>query len=395
MSTVQLWPPVSGVSDPSTMTWYPGVGRWSGWMTAAVARSLPGVARGLALIAGQLSQMPLDDYAGVTPRPRPPLLDSPDPDNSRAWFVQVQVEDYLLNGNAVHYVTSRDKRTGWPTSVVWIPAEWVQIVVDPITQEHSYWVGGMELRRSDVVHVKRGADRMNPHRGVGVVEQHLDALGTVRDQHRYENEVLKGGAVPSVAVIAPNPRVSDEEATAAKSAWVDKFGGPVREPGIFPKGTEVIPLAWSPSDSQLVEARQLSLTDQANMLNLDGWWLGAPSKGLAYKSPGPMFLQLLRQTLEPIAAPFEDVWSAAWLPRGRRVRFDRRAVLADDMQTMVATASAAVAAGLWTVEEGRVYMGMSPELPESAAAKAQAVTTTSPVATVEAEDDVEVEEDPS
>lgn len=371
--TIQLWPPVSGISDPSTLSWFPGSGRWTGHMTPEVARSLPGIARGVALIAGQLLQMPLDDYRGVQPMPRPRFLEQPDPDNSRAWFVGVHVEDYLLHGNAIHYVTTRDPFTGWPTSGVWLPASWVNMIKDPRTQEVAYYVGATELRRRDVVHVKRGADPLFPERGIGVVEQHLDALGTVRDQHRYEHETLQGGAVPSVAVISPNPRVSDEEATAAKESWVEKYGGPVRQPAILPHGAQVIPLAWSPSDSQLVEARQLSLTDQANMLNLDGWWVGAPSKGLAYKSPGPMFLQLLRQTLEPVLAVFEDVWSAAWLPRGHRVRFDRRAVLADDMATMVATAAAAVEAGLWTVEEARVWMGMSPT-PDG-------TTITSPIAT--------------
>lgn len=382
-----VFPPSESTGSPGSWAW----GRWHGWVTPEVARSLPGVGRALSLITGQAQQMPLDDYRGVEVLPRPRLLEAPDPDQSRAWFVGVQWEDYLLNGNALHVVTTRN-RDGWPETVAWVPAAWCAITVDPSTQDVDYWVGGTRLNRADVVHVKRGADRNNPHRGVGVVEQHLDALAIVRDQHRYESDVLAGAAVPSVAVIAPNPRLSSDEAKAAKVDWVEKYGGPTREPAILPAGTQVIPLAWSPSDSQLVEARTLSLTDTANMFNLDGYWLGAPAGSHTYRTPGPMWLNLLRQTIEPVAQVFEDVWSAAWVPRGRRVRHDRRAVLRDDMATMVTTARAAVDGGLWTVEEARVFLGLSPALPEGTL---RGVTTTSPVATVPNEtDDADQEAQP-
>jgi len=370
----QLFPSLVTPSDPSTWPGAAGWGRsWRGPITTETAKALPGVARAVSLIAGQAKQMPLDAYRGVQPLPRPRLLEQPDPDESRAWFVGVQWEDFLLNGNAVHYVTTRDA-TGWPATVVWLPAAWVTITRDPTTQVVDYWVGGVRLRRGDVIHVKRGADRGNPGRGVGVVEQHLDALGKVRDQHRHEADVLNTSAVPSVAIIAPNPRLSQTEADQGKADWLEKFSGPDREPAILPAGSQIIPLAWSPSDSQLVEARQLSLTDVGNMFNLDGYWLGAPAGSMTYRTPGPMYLNLIRQTLEPDLAVFEDVWSAAWLPRGQRVRHDRRVVLGDDMQTMVNTAKTAVEAKLMTREEARVYLGLAPT-PGGA-------TTTSPVATV-------------
>ena len=38
-------------------------------------------------------------------------------------------------------------------------------------------------------------------------------------------------------------------------------------PVILPSGSEVKPLAWSPSDSQMVEAHQMSLQDVANEID--------------------------------------------------------------------------------------------------------------------------------
>lgn len=331
-------------------------------MTPTRAKALPAVGRVLGLIAGMIKQMPLENFDGTRYGPKPRLLQQPDPDVGRAWWVAVQIEDYLLNGNAVHIVTSRNS-DGYPLSTSWVPAEWVSITWNQDRRGVSYWVGGQLLDADSVIHVRRGADRACPYRGVGLVEQHLEQLSKVDDQDRYERKVLQGSSVPSVAVITPNAEVSQEEADLAKKNWVEKYSGPVREPAILPQGTQVIPLAWSPHDSEMAEARKLGLQDVANMANLDGWWVGAPAGSFQYKSPGPMYLNLLRQTINPILEDFEGEWSPKWLPRGRLVRFDRTAVLKDDMQTMVDTADKAVRAKLWTKEEARTYLGYSGDVP--------------------------------
>lgn len=342
------------------------------------AMALPGVGRAVALICGQIKQCPMDDYKGAQPMPRPRLLDQPDPSQARSWFVGQHVQDYLLHGNALSYVTAFDS-TQHPAAAVWLPASWVTITWEPGSQTYStpgYWIGGRELDRSRVIHVKRGADERYPVRGVGVVEQHVAALARVANADRYEASALDGsGAIPSVAVITPNPRVSQTEIEAAKADWVAKFAGPNREPAILPAGTQVIPLAWSPTDAQLSETRKLGLQDVANMFNLDGYYLGADAASLTYRSPGPMFLQLLRITLEPILGDFEGVWSSVWLPLGHALRFDRKQLLQDDLSTTINTLRVGIQAGIYSQEEARIYLGLPVETMPSQP------TTTSPVAT--------------
>lgn len=332
-------------------------------MTPSRARAIPAISRVIQLIGGMIKQMGMDDYAGDKALTRPRLLDQPDPEVARSWWIDVQTTDYLLHGNALHVITSRDA-AGYPLTVTWLPAEWVSITWTTDRRGVEYWAGGTKLNPDNIIHVRRGADPWCPYRGVGLVEQHLTQLGRIDDQEKYEQSTLKGSAVPSVAVITPNPEVSQEEADAAKQQWVMKYGGPVREPAVLPAGTQVIPLAWSPADAQMVEARKLSLLDVANMANLDGYWVGAPASSLTYRSPGPMYLNLLRQTINPIIEDFEGTFSSAWLPRGRKVRFDRQAVLKDDMQTMVSTLANAVSAKLITQSEARVYLGYSKDVPE-------------------------------
>jgi HK97 family phage portal protein len=360
-----LWPhEVAAVGAP--MVWDP-----------QTAMRIPAVARAVQLYTGQIKQAPMDAYRGVQPLPRPRLLEQPDPNCTRAWFTECLVQDYLCEGNAVSYVTARDPMTGWPTATTWIPAAWLSITCPPRDwTQPEYWLGGVKLPRDNVVHVKRGADRYCPARGVSIVEQHLATLDRVAAQEEYERQNLREGSVPSAAVITPNQRLGRRAADQAKVDWLDKFIGPGRRPAILPAGTQVIPLGWSPADSQMEQARKMSLTDVANVLNLDGYWLGAPTTSLTYRSPGPMYTHLLKISLGPVLTDFEQTWSIAWLPRGQQVVFDRVVLQRDDFATTVDTITKATGADppLMSVEEGRTYMGLAPTMTGG-------VSTTSPVAT--------------
>jgi HK97 family phage portal protein len=331
---------------------------------ASTARQVPAVGRALQLYSGMCKQMPMEAYRGYTRLDsQPRLLSRPDMDNAGSWFVQVNVEDYLLNGNAISYVTARGA-DGWPLSVVWLPVQWVNIMwnwVDPTGPAASYNYLGQPLNTDDVIHVKRGADRFYPVRGVGVVEEYLNTLDRVAMEEEYERGALSNGAVPSAAIITPQATLTQEVADEAKATWMTNFSGPVREPVILPNGTVIQPLAWSPTDTQLSEARRLSLIDVANMFNLDGYWLGAPVAGMTYRTAGPQYQQVLRTSLEPVLADFEDVWSNAWLPRGTTIRFQRSQLLREDLATSMAAAVSGVAAGIMSIPEARVMVGLPPQ----------------------------------
>jgi HK97 family phage portal protein len=326
---------------------------------AESARRIPTVSRCLQLFAGMTKQMQLDRYRGSVQIPRGMLLERPDPTRARSWFVQISIEDYLLNGNAVSYITSRGF-DGWPTSAAWLPASWVYISWQPMqpTADVDYWYLGTRLDPVNVVHVRRGADRYYPVRGVGIVEEALGTLDRVAMEEAYEASALSSGAVPSVAVITPQATLTTDVANEAKESWVDKFGGPTREPAILPNGTQVVPLSWSPTDTQMIEARKMSLLDVANIFNLDGYWVGSPVAGMTYKTASPQYQQILRTSIEPVLADFEDVWSHDWLPRGQVLRFDRKQLLREDLATTMTAMVQGTGAGIVTTEEARETLGL-------------------------------------
>lgn len=351
-----LWPPVVDPSTLSRQVW-----------NAATAEAIPGVAKAVQIYQAAMMQLRLDEYRGTTKiTPRPLMLQLPDPAlRSLATYIAVHVKDWWIHGNAVSLVTRRGADM-WPLSTRYFPAHmWWQAGPDA-TEDGGvdYYLNGRKVPRQDVIHVQRGAADWEPWRGVGVVEQHLDYLDRVAMQSAAEGENLKKGGVPSVAIIMPQEHVTQTEVDEAGASWDEKFRGPGRRPALLPNGTQVVPLAWSPNDGQMVEARQLGLVDLANMFNLDANWLGAPNQSHNYKSPGPLFTGLLRLSLEPVMAVFEQVWSNTLVPYGRDIRFDRNQLTRDDFGTMVTTlATATGGKPLLTQEEARVYANL-PEEPE-------------------------------
>lgn len=360
----QIWPPVV---DPATLTRQV----WS----VETARTIPGFGRALQLYGGLISQCPLDRYRGeVRLSPRPGLLDLPDISlRARSTYVRVHVEDYLTHGNAVHLAVSR-RADGTVLNTKWFPAHMWSVAGPARTEDGGvdYYLGGRKVPRRDVVHVQRGAHPVEWWRGIGVVEEYIRTLNRAGLQEARESKNLTSGAVPSVAIIAPNPKVDEEEAKEAKADFIDRFG-PGGEPGLFPNGTVIQPLSWSPADSELTDARKMTLVDLANVMNLDPYWLGGQSSSHTYKSPAPTFLELQRVSLEPVMTDIELVWSLAWFPpTGTTTRFDRLALTRDDWASEIAAGIAAVNAGLISAEEWRVRQGLpiEPEVGELKAAPA-------------------------
>jgi HK97 family phage portal protein len=327
---------------------------------ATSARQIPAVARCLQIYSGLVRQMKMDVYRGDQKLPRPRILERPDPLNAGSWLVGISVEDYLLSGNSVLLVTSRGV-DGWPLTVQYLPINYVYIVWIPSQAQPDYYFYGQPLATEDVIHVKRGADRwFGAVRGVGIVEEAMGTLDRVAMEEVYESATLAGAAVPSVAIVAPQATLTQDVADEAAANWDIKYGGPNRRPAILPNGTTVIPLAWSPTDTQMIEARHMSLTDVCNVFNLDGYWTGAPVAGMTYRTASPQYQQVLRTSLSPVLADFEDVWSYCWLPRGQTIRFDRAQLLADDLTVTSNAAVAVYQAGISTLDEARATVNLSP-----------------------------------
>lgn len=346
----QIWPPVV----PRTL-------ERQVW-DSTTARGLPGVAMALHLYS-LIATCPLQLARGADVLPTPRLLDRPDPDEALLTFVGSHLDDWWLNGNAVSLTTARFAQNGYPAASRWYPSH--RWTIEDVDGQPKYRLDGQEVSRDNVVHVKRGQDPRFPHRGMGVVEQHLRTLNRAGLEEASESASLSDRGTPSVAIITPQKEPDEGDLDAAAVKWDERFAGTRPKPAFFPAGTQIVPLSWNPSEGQMIEARKMSITDVANIFGLDGYWLGAEASSHNYKSPGPLFLLLTKVSLRPVMKVFEDVWSNAWYAgRGTRVRFDTRELLADDLGSMI-TAFNTGSRFFPDPNEPREYMGFPP-LPDEA-----------------------------
>lgn len=357
--SVQLWPPVDEPRYLTRQVW-----------DSTTARGLPGIGRALDLYSGLIGSCQLQqDVKGDIRKPgvgrgsAARLCRRPDPDMARGTFVRAHIEDWWLHGNATHLVTVRDAE-GQPAAVRWYPAHRWYMTEDERTGEVKYHLDGREVDRGDVVHTTRGTDPNFPYRGMGVVEQYLRSLNRAGLEEAAESASLTDRGMPSVAIITPTSEPAEADLDAAADKWVERFTGATPKPAFFPKDTNVIPLSWSPNDAQMAEARKITRVDLANLMNLDGYWLGAEASSHNYKSPGLMFLGLHKTSLKPVMDVFEDVWSDAWFPYGTQVRFDPTELLRDDLGTMLQAFSVG-SAFFPDKNEPRMLMGFPP-LPSDA-----------------------------
>lgn len=354
VSSSQIWPPPVVPRTLERQVW-----------DSTTARGLPGVGKALAIYRGLIASCALQLVRGFEVLDTPRMLDRPDPDVDRPTWIGDHVEDYLLHGNAVHLVTVRSRSDGFPLAARWYPAHAWGVQEDQRTGEPIYTLYGREVPAEDIVHVRRGTDPNCRWRGVGIVEQHLRTLNRAGLQEAAESENLTNRNRPDV-VIETTGEPTEAELDAAADKWVERFSGATPRPAFMPAGATVTPLSWNPTDGQMTEARNLTRGDIAGIFGLDGYWLDAPVQGShTYKSPGPLFLTLVKLSLGPVMDPFEDVWSNAWLPgRAQRVRFNRTGLLADDLGSMIQAFNAG-SRFFPDPNEPRIYMGFPP-LPDDA-----------------------------
>src|SRR5262245_59305042 len=130
------------------------------------AMSIPAGWRGALTIANLLGEMPWRAYrtSGDGPeeliKPTPPLLEQPNPPDTRMTTFVSWALDYLWNGNAIG-VWAAHNAYGWPTAVVPVPACYVGVrrvtpfMTSPLpVGALEYAIGNMGLGSADVLHIK-------------------------------------------------------------------------------------------------------------------------------------------------------------------------------------------------------------------------------------------------
>jgi HK97 family phage portal protein len=372
----EMWPGVIEATPPGALrpsstfwfnpaggqppvTWAPGTGEFEthwDWSRSSLL-SIPGVWKARMLISQSIGGMPLAAYRGTEiVEPLAALLREPAPGEDRANTVAAWVCDLLDHGNAIGIVDGYDAE-GRAVSLSPVPCSQVEIRSE--SGRRNYRIGSRVFDQSQVFHAM-GTTAPGAIRGMGVIEAHLTTLTRMTAEADYASKAFTSG-VPSGLIRVKDPDLQPEMAAEIKATWMKTFGSG-REPAVLSELVDFEPIAWTPSDAQMVEARQLSLTDVANMYNLDPFWLGAPSAPMVYQNVQQAAVQLSRFTLGFWTTVLEAQFSRL-IPRGQDARFIRDTILRDDTAARYANYKLGLEGGWLTLEEVRAAEGL-PALPE-------------------------------
>lgn len=338
------------------------------------AWGIPSAWRSSTLLGGLIGGLPVDGYrsvAGGMPKliePAPVILSNPVPMRSNIEVRSSWVHDYLFHGNAVGVICSRDPRTGWPTAVVPVPAQWVSVLVpdgsyasafDVLAGNVLYRINGLDFTTWDIFHV-RGPAAPGALRGMGVLEAALSTFDLASAQREQASSVGIHG-VPTGLLYADDSDVTPEEMREGRADFMrSQQNG--RTVAALPPGVKFQALAWNPEELQLIEARKMSDNDMALLFGLPASFLNVEGSSRTYSNIGQDDLHFLKYTLDQIIQRFDEEWTRH-LPRGTVAKTDIDAITETDLKTHLDAIKVGIDAGVWTEDEGRARLGLPPLTP--------------------------------
>lgn len=339
----------TGFSDSFTIITDSG-GLAPQWASAGYrgAMGVPGAWRASNLQADLLGGMPWDLYEekpdGGSRKIPSLLLEQPCPPDTRITSFSSLLLDGFFHGNAVAVYTAFDN-AGYPTAMVPVPAE--QVGVRRAREGEAvprgqiiYEIGNERFSPYELLHVK-GPCEPGALRGMGVLESHMATLELSAELAKQAKS-SSGAGIPTGVLRSTNPDATGDALRALKAGWMTAQAS--RTVAVLNSTTEFTPLAWKPTDAQLIESRQFSLHEIALIFGLDPSWLGAAQASRTYSNLGEESLNLVKYSLGGWLARFEQALSLA-VPPGQQVKANLDALLRADTKTRYAAYHSGISAG--------------------------------------------------
>jgi HK97 family phage portal protein len=333
--------------------------------------SIPAFWRGSNLLSDLMAQVDWDAFTVhgrdqeelVTPRPS--LLEQPSPPDARYVTLKSGFLDFLINGNALFVIATRDT-AGRPTSVWPVPAAWCGVRrVGPGASSMlpkgaiEYSIAGQTYDSSEVIHVK-GPCGPGSLRGFGILEAHFaGAIATAHEQQRFVRNMSRPG-VPPGYIQSSDPDVTEDELDDARANWMRRRD----EGGVaaLSANAKFEAIAWNPDDMQLIEARQLNQNEIANLLGLPAGFVNSTNSGgtsLTYATLDMEARALIKLTMGGHFVNWEQTLSLVF-PRGTRVRANLDQFLRTDTQSRYNAYFSGISAGWLRRSEVRRLENLPP-----------------------------------
>lgn len=345
-------------------------GNPSPWTTGdyAFALAIPGAWRAAMLISDLIGRLPWNAYTDTATgqaelvTPTPPLLEQPDPTDDRMSTFSAWALDLVHHGNALGIYADWDN-FGEPTAVLPVRATAASVRRANGSTNSAipngaveYLIGGQTFSADEVLHIK-GPHAPGALRGMGVLEHHFATLDLAHEQRRQARNVA-GGEVPLGVLEATDPDITVEEMQEVKAAFVASQ----RDRTIAAlAAAKFTPISWNPEQGQMIEARQLTLTEIALIYGLPPMMIAAQTGGsMDYTSTEIEALQLLKfGSPAGHLARFEHALSLAF-PPGTVAKANLDALLRSDTKSRYEAHAIGIRAGFLRRSEVREIEDLPP-----------------------------------
>lgn len=229
------------------------------------------------------------------------------------------------------------------------------------------------IKKSDMVHIKRGVNPANPRKGIGVWDGVLEELYGHNAVNRFSAAILGNMGMYSV-LLSPKDKdvvVSPEQAAQIKEQYIiNTTGANAGKPLVNPVAIDVAQTSHSPKDLDL---KELDKAPQAAIAGVTG----IPAivlqfmVGLEHGHYGAAYEQARQQGYENVIIPIQNHISEdlTWqvLPeldqtKGARLGFDisKVRVLQEDRDALYRRESEALRAGGITIDQFLTSIGKEP-----------------------------------
>ena len=311
-----------------------------------------------SLIADTVSMLPVVSLRGTERlEPQPSILRRPDPAEPRRATIEKIVNSLTGRGNAFLYVSDYD-RDGFPLYVRVIDPARVTAVLDPDGQRVAQWqINGQAVPFNRIKHIPLMLDP-GPI-GTGPLLACRDAFATLTGLWGFAASYWEDGGTPPYALKHPR-RLTAEQADELTTQWTDARRK--RRPAFLSDGIGLETFTQpSAADALLLDGLNYFDAALARAFGCPPSILNTLSQSsLTYATTNEEMRRWLSTSIGPtyltrIEAAFSD-----FLPRGQVAVFDTSNLLRTDYSARVTTGTAAVAAGLITVDEWRAQEGLPP-----------------------------------
>jgi HK97 family phage portal protein len=293
----------------------------------------------------------------LAPTP-PPILRQPDPFQPREVTIKQVATSMLLRGEAFLWLTAHD-RSGRATVAIPIPNDEVQVSWDSQRLRPVYqWRRQAMVLDETIMHLKYQDLGPGHLHGIGPVQAIAGTIGGNLNADRLVAAQFTEGAWVDGVLEAP-ARLTVTEAKRLREQWDEAHAGR-RGTAVLEGGITYKPVQMSNQDAQLLESRTFYATDTARAFGVPAPLLGLPmgeGSSLTYQNLADIKSQFAQFAVQPVTDSIEAGFSTQ-LPSTQEALFSFAALLRSDVKTRYEVYTAALDAGILTLNEVRALEGL-------------------------------------